>query len=646
MHQNIKNNNVKSLDAKLYSAKYYDFMLYKGKTIYQDIKKMSNKLMVDFSNLNIVSGVLYSTVVWSGATNNGVEMNDIGFTGMDNGLISFKKDRITNEQFLDLLINSKYTIESGDTRLFLTPITGNTQMYNYPLYLIENDNEKYIACKGGFYQGFFKLYGHDYEVIPHKIDNEWVMHFEIRPRTDYEVTDMMVNYTHKNNNGIFFFMGTRAENKFWPFYKTNSATTNNFKIQDAQTEGYFSGCNESGETYNIKENNIVFLENEWLSEELPEKEKYDEYFAIGDGYFVCDYTNNEKNHFKRTSSTTIVTSNNYYPTAKESLNVYDFNPYNFCGCSSGIGPSCKVQIEDDSCDCEDYFVDEYYNDRCPLSANNKSIVEEYIGSGFTINKNGYNDSMGHAMSATGYQEIITDNKFLIFDRTPSGYTVDNWVEGTEVMLTKRQNWPNANYFLLMDRTPTGYTVDTIQSYNEKHQYDYNIYKDIRNNVFALRVREDGAIGYRYGIFDCDSEDYYKIIEEYSKPGLVKQNEWNSINVRFIVLNPNKSHCDNRTTKMKIYFYVNGFLVFISKEVNAFNFKHIEKECAEKQESVPYNISLGGGSLGLLETILPNYYAISDYILPIERDFCGTFMGDIKSFKIYDGPIYYDTIKKI
>ena len=34
----------------------------------------------------------------------------------------------------------------------------------------------------------------------------------------------------------------------------------------------------------------------------------------------------------------------------------------------------------------------------------------------TINVLGYDDSMGHAMSATGYQEIITDNKFLLFDR--------------------------------------------------------------------------------------------------------------------------------------------------------------------------------------------------------------------------------------
>jgi hypothetical protein len=46
----------------------------------------------------------------------------------------------------------------------------------------------------------------------------------------------------------------------------------------------------------------------------------------------------------------------------------------------------------------------------------------------------------------------------------------------------------------------------------------------------------------------------------------------------------------------------------------------------------------------METILPNYYAISEYILPIEKYFCGSFMGDIKSFKMYEGFIDYSSIK--
>ena len=41
---------------------------------------------------------------------------------------------------------------------------------------------------------------------------------------------------------------------------------------------------------------------------------------------------------------------------------------------------------------------------------------------------------------------------------------------------------------------------------------------------------------------------------------------------------------------------------------------------------------------------PDFYDIPGYILPIEKDFCGSFIGDIKSFKIYLGLIDYYSIK--
>ena len=529
MHQNIKINNTKSIDAKLYSANYYDFMLYKGGTI---SCKLDNISLADFSMLNIDNGILYSSVSWSGATNNGVKMNDVGFTGMDNGLISFDKHRITNDEFMDLLLNSEYIINSGDTRLFLTPVNGNTQLYEYPLFLYENNNEKYIVCKGGFYQGFFKLYGHDYQVLPHKIDNEWLMHFNIRPRSDYGINEKTVNYTHKNNSGIFFFMGIRSENKFWEHYKTDSSVTSTMLKNDVQTDGYFN----DNDNYNSHENNVVFHENNWIMDEI------------------------------------------------DSSNI---------GCHNNTNLNAK-----------------------------KFVSEDYIGTGLSISERGYVDSYGYQIEDYSNEKIISDNKFLMFDRTPSGFTIDTWIEGTKVVLENKQRWPNANYFLLMDRTSSGYTVDTIDEYNKLNEYPYDIYDDIIGNVFALRIKEDGSIGYRYGVFDCVEK--YKLLEEYSKPNMVKNNEWNSINVKFSLINKRY---------MKIYIYVNGFLVFVSKEVNSFNFKHIIKESVGKQETVPFNISLGGGSLGLLESINPNYFAISKYILPIEQDFCGTFIGDIKSFKI-------------
>ena len=221
----------------------------------------------------------------------------------------------------------------------------------------------------------------------------------------------------------------------------------------------------------------------------------------------------------------------------------------------------------------------------------------------------------------------------MFDRTKNGFTTKNWIEGTKISLVKKQNWPIENYFLLLNRTETGYTINSIKDYNEKQIDDFNIYKDIRDNVFALRIKEDGSIGYRYGIFNCDNDNKYELIEEYSKSGVVKFNEWNNINVRCI---------KTMNNNMKLMFYVNGFLIFISKEIKIFNFKALD-EVPEKQETVPYNISIGGGTIGLSETILQNYYEIPNYILPIEKDFCGTFIGDIKSFKMYEGFIDYSSI---
>lgn len=585
MKQNIKNNRDKSIKAKLYNGRYYDFSLYRGGIMIYNKAYIDSLAIADFSDLDIKDDKLYSKIGWPKAINEGVSLYNIGFTGVDNGLISFRKDRITNEEFLNLYLNSELNIESGDTSFFLSPVTGNTLEYEYPMYLTENDNERYISCKGGFYQGFFKLHGSKYQVLPHKLDKDWVLHFELRPRSEYEVTSNLVNYTHENNKGIFFFMGTRAENKFWPFYKVNTKILNDLKENSYQIDGYLAEGDKYSMVDNYTKESIIHLENKWVMEEPQEKN----YFNIGNNLF--------------------------------SLNTDSLN-------------NTILKIEKDNLiTCEDYFVDTYFDQKCPTIDNNKFVEEDYIDEGIIIDFNNFTDSEGRKITEKGFTEIETDNKFLMFDRTKNGFTTKNWVEGTKVTLTRRQDWPNSNYFMLMNRTKTGYTVNSIDKYNEENQYDYNLYKDIRDNVFALRITDEGAIGYRYGVFNCDNENKYELIEEYSKNNIIKTDVWNSINVRCAKISDNK---------MRLMFYVNGFLVFVSKDLKAFNFKAID-DVQEKQEGVPYNISIGGGSLGLLETILPDYFAILGYVLPIERDFCGTFMGDIKSFKMYEGFIDYSSI---
>ncbi len=65
---------------------------------------------------------------------------------------------------------------------------------------------------------------------------------------------------------------------------------------------------------------------------------------------------------------------------------------------------------------------------------------------------------------------------------------------------------------------------------------------------------------------------------------------------------------------------------------------------EKQEGVPFNISLGGGTQGLAEMITLNYMAYPEYVFPIEKHFAGTFIGELKTFKFYDCNVNYTEIQ--
>ncbi len=733
MPQNIKLNYTRNLDCKLLFDNYFDFMLYKGEVYGPEMPDECT--IADFSDWNMENGKVYSSSVWSGAYNSGVTMEDIGLTGPDNGFISFDKDRLSNQEILDMMTGTTIEIPEGDNRFFLSPITGNTKEYTYPMFFSEDDKEgKYVSFKGGFWQGFYKLYGFDYQTLPNGPDYEWSLYFRIRPRTDYEIEPTTLNSFHPKNNGIFFYMGTRAENKFWQYYKTDSEVMDELK-EVPDEENYFMNQCESGDTYDPNYDGSAYAE--YLVDEEPEDEKKkpvyfidgyvtddeslfgvydytlvytDSYFSAEDDYFsgvydviphidfINGYTGEttyhgeygkvEKQHLWNGKRKTYHRDNSCedvskYETRKSSgkasFGIYEMYTYGYavdnlcchtCSCESKPD-KCDITVNEDCCccneyynQCKKYFRDNYFTDfECPDTT--RAIEDAYIQKDIEIRPENITTSLGHSILKKGYFEIETDNKFLIFDRTKHGYTTSTWDESLGKMtLYGRNDWGNVNLFLLMNRTKTGWTTNTIEQYYEENVKEYDIYKDIKNNVFALRIREDGAIGYRYGILDClsgDEKTHYSVKEEYSLSGIVKSDQWNDITVKIRIINPmtivrnpyrtamlgvfGLKECNpyKGKRKMRIYIYVNGYLKFISKELNEFNFRELD-EIYQKQEGVPFNISLGGGSQGLAEVIYPDFNNRPPYILPIERDFAGTFIGDIKSFKLYDCRLGYLTIR--
>ena len=197
-----------------------------------------------------------------------------------------------------------------------------------------------------------------------------------------------------------------------------------------------------------------------------------------------------------------------------------------------------------------------------------------------------------------------------------------------------------NLFILMNRTKTGYTVNNIDELRDKANNTYDsLLTDLYRNAFALRITDEGEIGYRYLIYDCDEaekvENYeFTIKEGYSNKNVIPDCEWVNIHVKI----------EGYSNTMKLLFYVNGKLIYITEELPKFNFKKLD-EIYEKQEGVPYNISLGGGTQGLAETIIRNYMLNPTRVYPLEKHFAGSFIGYIKEFKFYNEDIGFYCINE-
>ena len=531
---------------------------------------------------------------WEDAVSSGVTLENISYTGLDNGLFRFRKDRISNKDFFQMYQDNKYELVEDDLRLKLHAVSGNTLQYEYPM-SIEDCS---IKLNGGFYQGFFKTKCGEYEVLPSKFENGDTLHFEFTlKKCDLEKeSDKTLNDKYPENKGIFFYIGTRAENK-WVY------------LYDEKDKYGLEECSVSG---------------------------YDDYLEEDDE--LCDPDNAISNFdsgdiipFEEDKSTysNCIKWNGKGPTTlgaccdgsdRYSSSLVPF--FNACTCSIMYKKSSKK--DDDGFFACDEFGDDYIADFDGLDT--LDVETDYIEQELSIADFEYETDDGFKLSEGNQYYFYTDNKFMFFDRTKSGYTVNNWDDDIKFMYYGRKNKFKGNLFILMNRTKSGYTVDNIDELIEEDANDYNPFNDIYDNALAFRVTDEGEIGYRLLTYDCGKEgdDKTSIIEGYSKKGVIKDCEWQTVNVRLIFA----------YGKMKIYFYVDGKLKYITKELPPISMKQLN-DLAEKQEGVPYNISLGGGTQGLAETILPNYMQNPKRVYPLEKNFAGTFIGYISSFKIYN-----------
>jgi hypothetical protein len=227
---NIKNYDSRRLDIKLSNSDYWDFYLANDYTTLGP-SDYNHCLIINFNFNNpsiFTSGsptTISSLAVWTGATNTGYTLNTIGLTGIDNGLVTFVKDPLdpTNQAMLSALTASTLYIPSGDSRLHLNKVSGMTGNYIYPVDIVTATTGNYAKFNGGFYQGYYKIDGTNYQVLPNRTNNGFVAKCLLYRDDTTAYTGTTLNDTYPNNKGFFFYMGTRAENKFWDLF--NGADT-------------------------------------------------------------------------------------------------------------------------------------------------------------------------------------------------------------------------------------------------------------------------------------------------------------------------------------------------------------------------------------------------------------------------------------
>ena len=139
---------------------------------------------------------------WNNAVSDDLNLFDFGLTAFDNGRLDNMNNGIfltKNDTYLKLYRVGAYS-ETGNTitydNLDIIPYTG-TSVGNY------------FKLNGGYFQGFFKLFDYNYEILP--------------PRHNNGITIETLVELLPDSYGIFYTMGLRAEDKYNPFFNGETA---------------------------------------------------------------------------------------------------------------------------------------------------------------------------------------------------------------------------------------------------------------------------------------------------------------------------------------------------------------------------------------------------------------------------------------
>jgi hypothetical protein len=579
---------------------------------------------------------------------------DIGLTGIDNGLVTEMTGEtiyFTNGLFSD---DKKFERLYFDRRLKLFQITGYTSFPNIRfsgfdktvLYEVVSKNSpfegKYHELYGGFYQGFYKLFGYDYNIFPERMNKGWSIEMLMRPRLINEyfpnIGETTLNEIYPENKNIFFYLGTRAENKFYHHANGHPNCFTGYTRVTSHLTGLTtcSCCNKT-----ITNSRCIYV--------YPPRSvngQHDPHINYG-----CDKCggNPQKSltcgcDCNKTACETCgwECQKHICPTIIQVTPTPTPTPTSIpsnCDITPQCTPECKTCLNCDDCDdCDKGFTS----------------IED------TCEKNPLYDAMSNAISF----KLCGDPKNPKIGIKVLTFTGDCETTGTceSIGVTYGTGYSINEYC-----SPTGIYPDceliNPLFLEKEHWFQLNVVWE------RYSWLDNCDLYYRGGLGDITKEEYLESLANNATALITrpytKESSDGGEKIKLVNLNE-KWLLDKSYRKGRLKIYVNG-----KKFWTVENFEEIIPRALntdkEKQVGVPFNISWGGGAQGLRENLVfNNDISLGKYIqdpelfpnndlsgttlsglntnILIEKNFAGTFEGAISQFRMYVSPLTSSEIK--
>lgn len=268
--------------------------------------------LTDLNSWDLNTGLTsFSLTKWSGAVTDNINLIDFGLTAFDNGRTDTMWSGITLTPQDNLF--SMYRIGYDNV---WNPTTGETSGVTVTTKFLDITgmtsglSGNYFDLNGGYLQGFFKLEGFNYELLP--------------ARYGAGITIETLVYLHPDSQGIFYMMGARAEDKYNPYFSGETTTGStisgvvtsfdNFLDALEPSEVLRNAFRDTDDMYETRYSEVPPLDNiksNVIAFELTQDKKIGYKYVDGDGLVVTN-----------TSSTPI------YPTTGWTMIAISFTPDN------------------------------------------------------------------------------------------------------------------------------------------------------------------------------------------------------------------------------------------------------------------------------------------------------------------------------